>query len=68
MCVDTVMEKGKHTRHYVVGEEIHGFGEGFLSHLGKLIGVSNQKRIWITLKTLLSEKPFKPLWSEPYPI
>ena len=65
MCVDTVTEKGVDTLNYVVREEIHGFGEGFLSHLGKLIGVSNQKRIWIALKTLLSEKPFKPLWSEP---
>jgi len=65
MCVDTVMDIGRDTRHNVVREEIHGFGQGFLSHLHKLIRVSNEKRIWIALKALLSEKPFKPLWSEP---
>jgi len=59
------MEKGKHTGHYVVREEIHGFGQGFLCHLRKLIHVSNEKCVWIALKALLSEKPFKPLWSEP---
>jgi len=59
------MDIGRDTGHYVVREEIHGFGEGFLSHLRKLIHVSNKKSVWIALKALLSEKPFKPLWSEP---
>jgi len=53
MCVDTMMNVGRHAWHYVI-REIHGSGQGFLSHLEKLLAVSNKKLVWIALKALLS--------------
>ena len=36
MCVESVLEKGKDTRHYIMGE-IHGFGCDFLLHIHNLL-------------------------------